>query len=92
MQYIHNREKADTTSFLRWRERNLMTMRSIRVYDEFDSRSKSLSATQHDVQTRRFRICEAVIHFYTALLKGFSEMSKPNNFLHIHFYIEDKHE
>ena len=26
------------------------------------------------------------------LLKGFSEMSKPNNFLYIHFYIEDKHE
>ena len=26
-----------------------------------------------------------------ASLKGFSEMSKPNNFLHIHFQIEDKH-
>ena len=25
-------------------------------------------------------------------LKGFSEMSNPNNFLYIHFYIEDKHD
>ena len=25
-------------------------------------------------------------------LKGLSEMSKPNNFLYIHFQIEDKHE
>ena len=30
--------------------------------------------------------------FETNYLKGFSEMSKPNNFLYIHFYIEDKHE